>query len=92
MGGHEDHVRARIAPSTTSIDSTSVRDTYFWQGGATVFNASLSYAVDPSMDVGAGVQNLFDKEYSENTYTWNQPFNQTLSLRRTVNVGVRARF
>ena len=74
------------------VDSTSVRDTYFWQGGATVFNASLSYAVDPSMDVVAGVQNLFDKEYSENTYTWNQPFNQTLSLRRTVNVGVRARF
>ena len=36
--------------------------------------------------------NLLDKQVSENTYAFNQPFNRTLSSPRMVSAGVRLRF
>lgn len=74
------------------IDTTSVADTTFGQGGITVFNASASYAWDKATELFARAVNLFDKEYSENGYRFNQPYNRTLSQPRTVVVGLKLRF
>ncbi|HUN68517.1 MAG TPA: TonB-dependent receptor [Burkholderiales bacterium] len=74
------------------IDTTSVANAYFQQGSAAVFNATATYALDRSTDVRLSIINLFDKAYSENAYTYNQPYNRTLSMPRTINVGLNARF
>jgi iron complex outermembrane receptor protein len=73
----------------TTSNSGSMR---FGQGSNTIVNASVSYAWSPSLDVFANVVNLFDREYSENAYTWNQPYNRTLSQPRALNTGVKLRF
>jgi outer membrane receptor protein involved in Fe transport len=73
----------------TTSNSGSMR---FGQGSNTIVNASVSYAWSPSLDVFANVVNLFDQEYSENAYTWNQPYNRTLSQPRALNTGVKLRF
>lgn len=74
------------------VDTTSVANTVFNQGGVVVFNASVNYALNRQTDVFANAVNLFNREYSENTYTFSQPFNRTLSMPRTINVGVKLRF
>lgn len=74
------------------IDTTSVANTVFSQGGVTVFNASVSYAWNKTTDVFASAVNLFDKEYSENSYTYTQAYNRTLSMPRTVTAGIKLRF
>lgn len=74
------------------VDTTTVPGTYFSQGGATVFDASAAYAIAKDVELTASVQNLFDKVYSENAYTYNQPWNRALSLPLTASVGVRLRF
>lgn len=73
----------------TTSNSGSMR---FGQGSNTIVNASASYAWSPSLDVFANVVNLFDREYSENAYTWNQPYNRTLSQPRALSAGVKLRF
>ena len=73
----------------TTSNSGSMR---FGQGSNTVVNASASYAWSKSADVFASVVNLFDRRYSENAYTYNQPYNRTLSQPRALNAGVRLRF
>jgi outer membrane receptor protein involved in Fe transport len=74
------------------IDTTSVANTSFGQGGFTVFSASASYAWDKTTELFASAVNLFDKQYSENAYTYTQPYSRTLSQPRTLNVGVKVRF
>lgn len=74
------------------VDTTTVPGSYFSQGGATVFDASAAYAVSRDVELTAGVQNLFNKVYSENAYSYNQPWNRTLSLPLTAFVGVKVRF
>ena len=74
------------------IDTTSVRDTFYEQGGSTVFNASARYAYDKSTDLTASVINLFNKEYSENAYSFNQVYNRNLSMPRTINLALKTRF
>ena len=74
------------------IDTTSLANTVISQNGVTLVNASASYAWDKKTDIFASVVNLLNKEYSENSYNYNQPFNRTLSMPRTVNVGVKLRF
>jgi iron complex outermembrane receptor protein len=73
------------------IDTASAGGPY-GQGGNTVYNASASYAWDKTMDLFASVVNLFDRQYSENNYTYNQPFNRTLSMPRAINAGLKVRF
>lgn len=77
---------------TLPYDTTSVANRVFEQGSITVFNASVNYAVNKSVDVFMNGVNLFNREYSENTYTATQPFNRTLSMPRMVSAGVRLRF
>ncbi len=75
------------------LDTTSNAGTMrFGQGSNTVVNASASYAWSKSTDIFASVVNLFDRRYSENAYTYNQPYNRTLSQPRALNAGVRLRF
>ncbi len=75
--------------------STTAGPTYgvsYEQGGMTIFDASAQYAVTKDTDLTFSVVNLLDKEYSENAYTHDQPWNRTLSSPRTFNVGVKVRF
>ena len=73
------------------IDTTSAGGPYE-QAGVTVFDASAQYALSKETDLMFSVINLLDKGYSENAYTYNQPYSQTLSMPRTLNVGVKYRF
>ena len=75
-----------------NIDTTSTTGSYYSQGAVTVFDVSATYALRKDIDLTANVINLFNKAYSENAYTYNQPWNRTMSLPLTASVGVRMRF
>ena len=77
---------------TMPYDTTSVANRVFEQGSITAFNASVNYAVNKSTDVFMNGVNLFNRDYTENTYAATQPFNRTLSMPRMVSAGVRLRF
>jgi iron complex outermembrane receptor protein len=74
------------------IDETSTPGVNYRQGGSSIVNSSATYAVDKNMDVFLGLVNLFNKTYQESAYTVTQPWTQTLSMPRSVNVGLKARF
>ena len=74
------------------IDTTSVAGARFGQGGATVVNASASHAWDRRSEIFLSAVNLFDKRYSENGYKYDQPYNRTLSMPRSLVLGVRLGF
>lgn len=74
------------------IDTTSVANTVFSQGGIMVYGASARYDWNRQVSLAIGVVNLGDRAYSENGYTFNQPFNRTLSQPRTANASVTVRF
>ena len=65
------------------LDETTTRGMYYGQGGNVVYNASVTYAFNPSLDLSASVVNAFDKAYSENAYAITQPWLSTLSMPRT---------
>ena len=75
-----------------AVDTTSVAGTSFGQGGVTLFNLSTNYAWDRSSELFASAVNLFDKQYSENNYKYNQAYNRTLSQPRTITLGVKLRW
>jgi outer membrane receptor protein involved in Fe transport len=50
------------------------------------------YQFRKNLDLTLSAVNLFNTEYSENAYTFNQPWGRTLSMPRTVSMGVKARF
>jgi iron complex outermembrane receptor protein len=75
------------------LDTTSKGGTTrFEQGSNVVLNASLNYAWSKTIDLFASAQNLTDRQYGETPYAVSQPYNQVLSMPRTVNAGLRARF
>ena len=75
------------------LDTTSLNNTVrFEQGAVTVFNVSADYAFTDTLSGFASVVNLFDREYSENAYNYNQPYNRTLSMPRAYTAGIRLRF
>lgn len=75
-----------------NIDTTSTAGVAYTQGDITVFDASMQYKFAKNLDLSASVVNLFDTQYSENAYTFNQPWNKTLSMPRTLTVGMKLRF
>ena len=85
------HVQARYIGST-NIDTTSTPGVAYQQGDVTVWDASLRYHLSKQTDLNASVVNLLDTQYSENAYTYNQPWSRTLSMPRTLTVGVTLRF
>ncbi|RTL56858.1 MAG: TonB-dependent receptor [Rhodocyclaceae bacterium] len=75
------------------IDTTSNSSTLrARQGGNTVVNLSTSYRWDRDTDLFLSAVNLFDRAYSENSYTYNQPYNRTLSSPLALTAGVKFRF
>jgi len=75
------------------IDTTSNSNTMrAQQGGNTVVNLSTSYAWDKNTDLFLSAVNLFNRSYSENSYTYNQPYNRTLSSPLAMTAGVKLRF
>ena len=75
-----------------NIDTTSTSGVAYTQGDITVFDASMQYKFNKNLDVSASVVNLLDTQYSENAYTYNQPWNKTLSMPRTLTLGMKLRF
>ncbi len=75
-----------------AIDTTSVVGTSFGQGGVSVFNLSTNYAWDQRSELFASAVNLLDKQYSENSYKYNQAYNRILSQPRAITLGVKLRF
>jgi len=62
------------------------------QGSNTVFDLSLRYRLTPAIDVTLAVNNVFDRTYTDNSWTYGQPYTQTLSPPRTAYAGVQATF
>jgi iron complex outermembrane receptor protein len=87
----QSHLQARYIGSM-NIDTTSTAGVEYKQGDITVWDASLQYKFNKNMDLSASVVNLLDTQYSENAYTYNQPWNRTLSMPRTLTLGLKMRF
>ncbi|HEY4298937.1 MAG TPA: TonB-dependent receptor [Paraburkholderia sp.] len=62
------------------------------QGSSTVFDIGCRYQVTRAIDVTLAVNNLFNRTYTDSTWTYNQPYTQTLSPPRMAFVGMRATF
>jgi iron complex outermembrane receptor protein len=85
------HLQARYIGSM-NIDTTSTAGVEYKQGDITVWDASMQYQFSKSVDLSASVVNLLDTQYSENAYTYNQAWNRTLSMPRTLTLGLKMRF
>ncbi|HEX7340192.1 MAG TPA: TonB-dependent receptor [Rhodanobacteraceae bacterium] len=68
------------------VDVTSTPGTRYRQGGNVIFSASAGWAATDALALKAGVTNLLDREYSENTYAITQPWKRRWSAPRTVFV------
>ena len=87
----QSHLQARYIGSM-NIDTTSTAGVEYKQGDITVWDASVLYKFSKDVDLNASVVNLLDTQYSENAYTYNQPWSRTLSMPRTVTLGLKMRF
>ena len=87
----QSHVQARYIGSM-NIDTTSTAGGEYKQGDVTVWDASMLYKFSKDVDLSASVVNLLDTQYSENAYTFNQPWSRTLSMPRTLTLGLKMRF
>lgn len=75
------------------LDSTSNGGTVrFGQGGNTLLNASAGYAWSRETELSLSGSNLLNREYSENSYTYNQPYNRILSQPRSFFAALKIRF
>lgn len=86
------HVELRYIGAMYYDNTTNTTGPWYSQGGNTIYNVSAVYAWDKTIDLSASVVNLFDRQYSENTYQNTQPYSATLSNPRMVNVGLKVRF
>ncbi|HZX26074.1 MAG TPA: TonB-dependent receptor [Telluria sp.] len=85
------HLEARyIGPML--LDTTSSSGIRYGQGGSTAFDASVQYNWSAAVTLFARGSNLLNRRYSESTYSASQPYNQTLSPPRAVQLGLRANF
>ncbi|WP_345798305.1 TonB-dependent receptor [Castellaniella sp. MT123] len=71
--------------------SSSTLGTYS-QGSNTVFDVNLRYHLTPAVDLTLAVNNVFDRTYTDSTWTYNQPYTQTLAPPRMAYVGIQASF
>lgn len=75
------------------LDTTSNASTMrYGQGGSSIVNVSASYALNAQHELSLSVVNLFNREYSENNYTFNQSYNRTLSSPQSIHVGLKVKF
>ncbi|WP_027795664.1 TonB-dependent receptor [Paraburkholderia acidipaludis] len=71
---------------------SSVTAGTYSQGSNTVFDIGCSYQITPAIDLTLAVNNLFNRTYTDNTWTYNEPYTQTLSPPRMAFVGMQASF
>jgi TonB-dependent siderophore receptor len=71
--------------------SSATAGTYT-QGSSTVFDLGCSYQVTPAIDLTLALNNLFNRTYTDSTWTYNQPYTQTLAPPRMAYAGMRATF
>jgi outer membrane receptor for ferric coprogen and ferric-rhodotorulic acid len=64
----------------------------FSQGSNTVFDIGCRYQLTRAIDLTLAVNNLFNRTYTDNTWTYNQPYTQTLSPPRMAFAGMQATF
>lgn len=62
------------------------------QGSNTVFDLGARYHVTRAVDVTLAIDNLTNRTYTDNTWTYNSPYTQTLSPPRMAFVGVQAKY
>jgi outer membrane receptor protein involved in Fe transport len=71
--------------------SSTTTGTQF-QGSSTVFDIACRYHLTRTVDLTLAVDNLLNRTYTDTTWTYNQPYTQTLSPPRMAYVGVQAGF
>ena len=74
------------------LDETTTRGTNYGQGGNVVYNASVGYALNKSIELSASATNILDKPYSENAYAITQPWSRTLSRLRSFFVSATVKY
>lgn len=75
-----------------ALDETTTPGRFYGQGGSAIYNASVTYAATPTLDLSASVVNAFNKVYSENAYAITQPWSRTLSQPRTVFISATIKY
>jgi iron complex outermembrane receptor protein len=71
---------------------SSITPGIYSQGSNTVFDIGCRYQLTPAIDVTLAVNNLLNRPYTDSTWTFNQPYTQTLSPPRMAYLGIRAMF
>lgn len=90
-----DKWRARLQGRYTGpmlLDTTSSPGLRFGQRSSSVWDISAEYRVRTGLALFARATNVFDRRYSEGTYSVSQAYSQILSPPRAINAGVRASF
>lgn len=62
------------------------------QGSNTVFDVNARYRLSPKVDLSLAVDNVFNRTYTDSTWTADEPYTQTLSPPRMAYLGLQARF
>lgn len=62
------------------------------QGSSTTFDVSARYHLTRTIDMTLAVDNLFNRTYTDSTWTYNEPYTQTVAPPRMAYVGLQARF
>ena len=71
--------------------SSTTAGTYS-QGSNTVFDISCRYQLTRAINLTLAVDNLLNRTYTDNTWTYNQPYTQTLSPPRMAYLGIQAMY
>jgi hypothetical protein len=62
------------------------------QGGNLVYNASVGYAFNDTIELSLSLTNIFDRSYSQNAYAITQPWSRTLAMPRTFFVSATVKY
>jgi iron complex outermembrane receptor protein len=89
MGPHWTHY-AELRYNSSMLLSSLTTTPLFRQGSYVVLNLNTSWRLGKHLDLSAALVNALDRAYSDSSA--NNPQNVSLSLPRTVTLGLRARF
>jgi iron complex outermembrane receptor protein len=74
------------------LDVTTTPGVHYGQGGNVIYNASVTYALNATLELSANLANAFDRKYSENAYAVTQPWSRSWSLPRTFYVAATIKY
>lgn len=78
-----------IGPMNTAFSSTGMVQS---QGSNTIVNLSANYALNKRWQLYANIVNLFDRTYTDSSYSYGQPWSQSLAMPFTLLAGVKTQF